>query len=94
MNGAAYVKLGLLLDYPQGEPEEIDITSGNITWTKVKNVGSWFPDAFLHSMSSLQRFASGEDEFLPHSIENSFITMSVVQACIESNLGSGTRIPS
>ena len=94
LNGAAYVKLGLLLDYPRGELEEIDITSGNIPWTKVKNVGSWFPDAFLHSMSSLQRFASGEDEFLPHSVENSFITMSVVQACIESNLGSGTIIPS
>ena len=94
LNGAAFVKLGLLLDYPIGEPEEIEITSGTINWTKVKNVGSWFPDAFLHSMSSLQRFASGEDKVLPHSVSNSFITMSVVNACIESNRSSGAIIQS
>ncbi len=85
LNGAAYVKLGLLLNYPSGEPEEIEITSKNIGWTKVKNVGTWFPDAFLNSMSSLQRFVSREDSELPHSVQNSFITMSVVNACLESS---------
>ena len=94
LNGAAYVKLGLLLNYPTGEPEEIEIASENVTWTNVKNVGTWFPDAFLNSMSSLQRFASGEDVLLPHSVENSFLTMSVVDACIKSSRGSGTLIQS
>ena len=89
LKGAAHVNLGLLLDYPIGEPEEVEITSENVPWTKVKDVGTWFPDAFLHSMSSLQRFASGEDKSLPHSVDKSFITMSVVDACINSSLSSG-----
>ncbi len=82
LKGAAHIKLGLLLNYPKGEPEEIEIATGNLGWTKVKNVGSWFPDAFLNSMSSLQRFVSLEETYLPHSIQNSLITMTVVNACL------------
>ena len=90
--GAAYIKLGLLLDYPNGEPEEIEISTNQISWTKVKNVGTWFPDAFIYTMSSLQRFAADEDIDLPHSVENSFHTMALVYACLESNSKSGTII--
>mgnify|MGYP001224484592 CR=1 FL=1 len=39
-------------------------------------------DAFLNSMSSLQRFVSLEETYLPHSIQNSLITMTVVNACL------------
>ena len=90
--GAAYIKLGLLLDYPNGEEEEIEISTNDISWTKVKNVGTWFPDAFIGTMSSLQRFAAGEDKYLPHSVENSFNTMAVVYACLESDSKLGTAI--
>ena len=89
---AAYIKLGLLLDYPKGKPEEIEISTETISWTKVDNVGSWFPDAFIGTMSSLQRYASGEDNKLPHSVENSFNTMAVVYACLESDSKLGTII--
>ena len=92
MDGAAYVKLGLLLDYPKGEPEEIEISTKDVEWTKVNNVGTWFPDAFLNTMSSLQRFALGEDKSLPHSVDNSFNTMAVVYACLESSHNPGTSI--
>jgi predicted dehydrogenase len=90
--GAAFVKFGLLLDYPKGEPEEIEISTEGVSWTKVDNVGSWFPDAFVNTMSSLQRYSSGEDMSLPHSVENSFITMAVVEACIESSNFGGTDV--
>jgi predicted dehydrogenase len=92
LNGGAYVKLGLLLDYPKGEPEEIEIATHDLPWTAVKNVGTWFPDAFMHSMSSLQRFAAREDASLPHSVQNSFLTMAVVNACIESSVSPGAGI--
>ena len=36
--GAAFVKFGLLLDYPKGEPEEIEISTEGVSWTKVDNV--------------------------------------------------------
>ena len=92
LKGAAYIKLGLLLNYPEGEPEEIEISTDGVSWTKVNNVGTWFPDAFIGTMSSLQRFASGEDSELLHSVDNAYETMAVVYACLESSKLPGTKI--
>ena len=92
LNGAAYIKFGLLLDYPNGEPEEIEISTKDVDWTKVNNVGTWFPDAFIGTMASLQRFASGEEKELKHSVDNAYDTMAVVYACLESNSKPGTVV--
>ena len=92
LKGAAYIKFGLLLNYPKGEPEEIEISTDGVSWTKVDNVGTWFPDAFIGTMSSLQRFASGEDSELLHSVDNAYETMAVVYACLESNKILGTKV--
>jgi len=92
LKGAAYIKFGLLLNYPKGEPEEIEISTDGVNWTKVDNVGTWFPDAFIGTMSSLQRFASGEDKELLHSVDNAYETMAVVYACLESNSNPGTTV--
>ena len=43
-------------------------------------------------MSSLQRFASGEDSELLHSVDNAYETMAVVYACLESSKLPGTKI--
>ena len=92
LKGAAYIKFGLLLNYPKGEPEEIEISTDGVSWTKVDNVGTWFPDAFIGTMSSLQRFAAGEDNELLHSVDNAYETMAVVYACLESNKAPGTKV--
>jgi predicted dehydrogenase len=92
LDGAAYVKFGLLLNYPNGEPEEIEISTKDTEWTKVKNVGTWFPDAFISTMSSLQRYASGEESQLTHSVDNAYNTMALVYACLESNTQPGTIV--
>ena len=92
LKGAAYIKFGLLLNYPNGEPEEIEISTDGVSWTKVNDVGTWFPDAFIGTMASLQRYASGEDKELLHSVDNAYETMAVVYACLESNLISGTKV--
>ena len=92
LDGAAYIKFGLLLNYPNGEPEEIEISSKYTDWTKVKNVGTWFPDAFIGTMSSLQRYASGEETELTHSVDNAYNTMALVYACLESNSQPGTIV--
>lgn len=92
LKGAAYIKFGLLLNYPKGEPEEIEISTDGVSWTKVDNVGTWFPDAFIGTMASLQRYAAGEDKELLHSVDNAYETMAVVYACLESNLIPGTRV--
>ena len=92
LKGAAYIKFGLLLNYPNGEPEEIEISTDGVSWTKVNDVGTWFPDAFIGTMASLQRYASGEDKELLHSVDNAYETMAVVYACLEYNLIPGTKV--
>ena len=92
LEGAAYIKFGLLLNYPNGEPEEIEISTNGVEWTKVNDVGTWFPDAFVGTMSSLQRFAAGEDKLLLHSVDNAYETMAVVYACLDSNKNPGTIV--
>jgi predicted dehydrogenase len=91
--GAAMVKLGLLLDYPKGEPDELWLTLRHGPWAQVPLQGSWFPDAFIGVMSSLQRFAAGEDAVLPTSVEDAWRTMALVEACYRSGSSAGTPVP-
>jgi predicted dehydrogenase len=92
--GAALVKLGLLLNYPEGEPDELWLAPRGGPWEPVPLAGSWFPDAFIGTMSNLQRFAAGEDEVLHTSVEDAWHTMALVEACYRSNAASATPVPS
>lgn len=82
--GAALVKLGLLLDYPKGEPDALWITRKGEDWRSVPLAGGWFPHAFIGTMSNLQRFAAGEDETLVTSVEDAWYTMALVEAAFTS----------
>ena len=71
--GAAWAKLGVLLDYPNGEPDELWIKArGEPDWKPVPLRGGWFPDAFVGRMRNLQRFAAGEDPELIASVEDAW----------------------
>ena len=83
--GAAQVSLGLLLNYPEGEPETLELVSEGLEWTDVPLSGRWFPDAFIGVMSNLQRFCDGDDAELITSVEDAFGTMALVDACISSS---------
>jgi predicted dehydrogenase len=91
--GAAMVKLGLLLNYPDGEPDELWIAGKGGPWESVALTGRWFPDAFIGTMANLQRFAAGEDEVLHSSVEDAWHTMALVEACYRSNDAPSTPIP-
>jgi predicted dehydrogenase len=91
--GAAMVKLGLLLDYPDGEPDEVWLASRHGPWTPVPLQGCWFPDAFIGVMGNLQRFAAGEDAALATSVEDAWRTMALVEACYRSTAMAGTSVP-
>lgn len=82
--GAAMVKLGLLLNYPEGEPDELWLTEGEDGWSQVVLAGGWFPDAFIGTMANLQRAAAGEDAVLHTSVEDAWHTMALVEACFTS----------
>ncbi|MFQ5788876.1 MAG: Gfo/Idh/MocA family protein [Acidobacteriota bacterium] len=97
-DGAALAKMGVNLDYPKGEPDELEICliggTEQPSWRTVPLSGSWFPEAFMGPMSNLQRFAAGEDEVLLTSVEDAFKTMALVEACYRSSAEGGTLIPS
>jgi predicted dehydrogenase len=90
--GAALVKLGLLLNYPEGEPDELWVTRGGDDWTAVPLTGKWFPHAFIGTMSNLQRFAAGEDDRLVTSVEDAWHTMALAEAAFESAAKPATPV--
>lgn len=91
--GAAYVKLGVNLDYPRGEPDELWIRpAAGDDWVQVPLEGAWFPDAFVNRMASLQRFACGEDATLAGSVEDAWQTMALVEAAYQSSARPATPV--
>ncbi|OOG64617.1 oxidoreductase [Sinorhizobium sp. A49] len=91
--GAAYVKLGVNLDYPRGEPDELWIRpAGGSEWVDVPLKGAWFPDAFGNRMANLQRFVSGEDQHLIGSVDDAWQTMALVEAAYQSSARPATAI--
>ena len=90
--GAIKARMGLLMDYPHGVPDKFEyciMEDGKAPgWTEVKLEGSWFPDAFIGTMSSLMRYKNGETDVLPTSVEDVIKTMAVVEsAYISSDTG-------
>lgn len=94
--GAIKAKMGLLMDYPHGVPdlfeyclEEGDSASG---WQQLAIEGSWFPDAFIGSMSALMRYKTGETKVLDAHVEDVIKTMAVVEAAYQCNDRGGVAI--
>lgn len=92
-NGAALVTLGLLLNYPTGEPETVEIATKGVDWTNVPIHGRWFPDGFIGKMANVQRFVAGEDKELISNVNDAYKTMALVEACYASDAHGATRIP-
>ncbi len=91
--GAAYLKLGVNLDYPRGEPDILEIhPDGGEGWVNVPLQGAWFPDAFAGRMANLQRFASGEDTELVSAVEDAWNTMALVEAAYRSSAAPATPL--
>ncbi|MDP9381178.1 MAG: Gfo/Idh/MocA family oxidoreductase [Chloroflexota bacterium] len=96
-HGAIKATLGSLVDYPRGVQDQLEyvtLESGSAgPWRSIPVEGSWFPDAFIGTMSSLQRFAEGSDKMLPTSVEDAYRTMALVEATYQSSESGSTQIP-
>jgi len=91
--GAAYLKLGVNLDYPSGEPDILQIyPRGGDGWIDVPLKGTWFPDGFVGRMANLQRFVAGEDAELVGSVEDAWNTMALVEAAYQSSAAPATPL--
>ena len=91
--GAAIAKMGVNLNYPDGEPDQLTIARVGGEWESVPLRGSWFIEAFEGPMSNVQRFVAGDDDALVSSVEDAYKTMAVVEACYESSAHGATPIP-
>lgn len=91
--GAAYLQLGVNLDYPRGEADILEIhPKGGDGWVAVPLAGTWFPDAFVGRMANLQRFVAGEDADLVSSVEDAWMTMALVEAAYASSAAPATPL--
>lgn len=94
--GAIKAKMGLLMNYPDGVPDDFQYAvqdeAGNYSWYRVPIAGSWFPDAFIESMGSLMRYKLGEIDGLPASVQDVLHTMDVVEAAYRSSERGGLQI--
>jgi predicted dehydrogenase len=92
--GAAVARMGVNLNYPEGEPDQLELAlSPGGMWHSVPLQGSWFYRAFEGPMSNLQRFLTGEDTILMTRVEDAARTMALVEACYRSSSSGGTPIP-
>ena len=91
--GAIKAKMGVLLDYPIGQPDELEIVeNGEQEWKRLPLRGSWFPDAFARSIASLMGYLDGQSSTLPASVEDAYRTMAVVESAYESSARGGTAV--
>jgi len=91
--GAIKATMGLLMDYPNGLPDKFEYClleqNKKPVWKTKKIEGSWFPEAFIGSMSNLMRFKEGSSDILTTSVEDVIKTMAVVESAYSSSDAGG-----
>jgi predicted dehydrogenase len=96
-HGAIKARLGLLMNYPKGEPDTLEYCQIEdekpSPWKNLALEGNWYPHAFIGTMASIIRFANGETDCFPTSVDDAFLTMATVEAAYESSDSGGTPIP-
>ena len=92
--GLLRAQMGVNLDYPTGRPDHLYFARKDASaMEEIPISGNWFPDAFIGSMGSLQRYIQGETPDLPTSVESTLDTMRTVEAAYVSSLEGGTPLP-
>ena len=104
--GAIKTQLGLLMDYPRGVRDYLEICSfaadpapASATpppreWREEPLAGSWFPHAFIGTMAGVMRHADDPADVPPTHVEDAARTMALVEAAYESSARGATPIPS
>ncbi len=95
--GAIKAEYGLLKNYPEGDVDHFEYCiyeEGKPTeWKTVEIEGSWFPEAFIGSMSTVMRYAEGSDASMTTDVEDVAKSMACVEAAYDSSSNGATPIP-
>jgi predicted dehydrogenase len=93
-HGLMRAQMGVNLDYPAGKPDSLMLATKEYPAAKqIPITGNWFPDAFIGSMGSLQRFVTRETTELPTGVEDAINTMRTVEAAYLSSSHGGEKLP-
>jgi hypothetical protein len=88
--------MGALMNYPVGVSdlfEYIIIEEGKeCTWETIDIKGSWFPHAFIVSMSEMMKAAEGSISSPDNSVEDCIYTMACVEAAYESDKNGSLKM--
>ena len=91
--GAIFAKMGLLMNYPEGVPDEFEVCTfqdGQPVWQTIPLEGSWFPHAFIGSMAQVMRAADGDAHALVTPVEDVIHTMACLEAAYEASETGGS----
>ena len=96
--GAIKAQVGLLMNYPEGGEDYLEICRLDDQgrpgeWESISFEGTWFPHAFMGIMGSLMQHKEGSLEELPTSVEDVIYTMACVEAAYKSNEKRGEVLP-
>lgn len=86
--GAIKMNFGVLKNYPQGEPDRFEfvlLDNSEPKWQTKSIDGTWFPHAFIGSMSEVMKAATGEKSSPDNSVEDCIDTMRWVERAYESS---------
>lgn len=91
--GAIKIVIGVSLDYPKGQPPQMQyyLHNGTRKWEDVPLRGGWFPFAFEGSMTVLQNHVI-DGMPLYHSTKDALETMRLVEAAYLSNQQGGITL--
>ncbi len=95
--GCIFGLMGVMLDYPRGVPDQLEYCllredGGKPEWISVPLPGNWFPDAFMGTMASLQRYVEGSSEQMDTSVDDAYQTMALVEAACQSSESGGVPV--
>lgn len=86
--GAIRIQMGVLMDYPHGQPDKLEYTileEGNPSpWKTITLEGSWFPHGFIGSMQQMMEVAQGIKSLPDNTVEDAIYTMACVEAAYRS----------
>ena len=86
--GAIKIRMGLLMNYPEGVPDQFEYVilndSPSIKWEVLPVNGSWFPHAFIGSMAEIMKAKTDHTYKPDNSVEDCIYTMRCVEAAYSS----------
>lgn len=93
--GAILIRMGVLMNYPEGVPDSFEYVireeGKTPVWKTLDVAGSWFPHGFIGSMAQVMLAAEGAIEQPDNSVEDAIHTMACVEAAYESSALGGVR---